>query len=81
MEKSVLMNGDHGALCFTNHGQEILRVLLSSPAGSLEEDNAIKEGWKGAFQKKQGSRFRPEGRREAEGGSQGQEPCGHSINL
>lgn len=71
------MNGDYGALCFTKRGQEILRVLLSSLVDPLEKDNATEEGLKGGGAAGSGREERGEGK----GSSQGQEQCGHFINL
>lgn len=72
------MNGDYKALCSTKRGQEILRVLPSSLVDSLEKDNAMEEGLKGA--RRAAGCAREEGS-EAEGRSQGREHCGHSIHL
>lgn len=62
------MNGDYGTLCFTKRGQELLRVLLSPLVDSLEKNNTIEEGPRGA-RRVAGSVH--EERSEAEGISQG----------
>lgn len=45
MTNLALRNGDYRTLCFTKHGQEVLRVLLSSLVDFPEKDCAIGEGW------------------------------------
>lgn len=77
-EKSALMNGDDGTLCFTKCGQELVRVLLSPLVDALENNNTTEEGLKGA-RRVAGSAHGE--RNEAEGISQGWEHCGYSINV
>ena len=56
MKNSALMNGDSRALCFTKHGQNILRVLLNSLVDSLEKDYATEEVW---IEREEGQRVPP----------------------
>lgn len=82
VEKSVLMNGDYGALCVTKCGQEMLRVFLSSLVDSLEKDNAIEEELKGAFQReRRKTAVSVQEGRSGRGQKPGPEHCSHSINL
>lgn len=73
------MNGDHGALCFTKHGQEILRVLLHSLGDPLEKAKAAEEGCRGPFESRAAGSVQE--RSEAEGRSQARGHCGYSVKL